>query len=82
MPYEPTQLPESDIKELVQALQRELQNIANAYNLPLIVQLDESQAEPLRPRLGMIVLADGTNWNPGSGAGYYGYHSGVWNKLG
>jgi hypothetical protein len=31
---------------------------------------------------GLIYFADGTNWNPGSGAGVYCYHSGQWNKLG
>ena len=37
---------------------------------------------PTKYRDGTIVLADGTDWDPGAGAGYYGYHSGVWNKLG
>lgn len=36
---------------------------------------------PKRVYDGMIVLADGTDWDPGSGAGYYGYNGG-WNKLG
>lgn len=39
-------------------------------------------AAPQKFREGTIVLADGTDWNPGAGAGYYGYHSGAWNKLG
>lgn len=38
--------------------------------------------EPTKRRNGMVVLADGTNWNPGSGAGYYGYNAGAWVKLG
>lgn len=28
-------------------------------------------AEPAKMRAGMIVLADGTDWDPGSGAGLY-----------
>ena len=28
-------------------------------------------ASPVRVRAGMVVHADGTNWNPGSGAGMY-----------
>jgi hypothetical protein len=39
-------------------------------------------AAPTKFRAGTIVLADGADWNPGAGAGFYGYHSGVWNKLG
>lgn len=30
----------------------------------------------------MIRTADGTNWNPGGGAGVYQYRGGTWNKLG
>jgi hypothetical protein len=39
-------------------------------------------AVPQRVRDGMIVLADGTTWNPGSGGGFYGYYAGAWHKLG
>ena len=37
---------------------------------------------PEKYREGTIVCADGVNFNPGAGAGFYGYHSGTWNKLG
>lgn len=37
--------------------------------------------EPRQPREGMIVIADGTQWNPGAGAGYYGYRDGAWRPL-
>lgn len=36
---------------------------------------------PKKPREGMIAVADGTNWNPGSGKGYYEYKSGAWVKF-
>ncbi len=39
-------------------------------------------AAPLNPEEGQIVRADGTSWNPGSGAGFYGYHGGTWKFLG
>lgn len=29
-----------------------------------------------------MVLADGTNWNPGSGGGCYIYRAGAWRFLG
>lgn len=36
---------------------------------------------PKKPREGMIVVADGTNWNPGAGLGAYEFRSGGWVKL-
>lgn len=36
---------------------------------------------PARPQEGMVAHADGTNWNPGAGAGPYAYISGVWTPL-
>ena len=38
--------------------------------------VQELHVAPERPRDGMVVLADGTDWNPGSGAGFYGYDGG------
>jgi hypothetical protein len=37
---------------------------------------------PLNPTEGMIVMADGVSWDPGSGGGFYGYHDGAWVFLG
>lgn len=37
--------------------------------------------EPAKRKEGMIVNADGTYWNPGSGAGLYQYLSSAWVKL-
>ena len=36
---------------------------------------------PKKPREGMIVVADGVNWNPGAGLGAYEFKSGAWVKL-
>lgn len=40
------------------------------------------RAEPTRKWDGLTVLADGTDWNPGSGQGVYTYYNSTWNKLG
>lgn len=37
--------------------------------------LERRSQEPERPVDGMCALADGTNWNPGSGRGLYYYDS-------
>lgn len=36
---------------------------------------------PSKPREGDVYIADGTNWNPGSGAGTYIFEGGVWSLL-
>jgi hypothetical protein len=38
-------------------------------------------AAPTRYWEGMVVFADGTNWNPGSGAGLYRYTGSIWKYL-
>ena len=38
-------------------------------------------AAPLRPRVGDVVYADGSDWDPGSGEGLYVYTSGGWVAL-
>jgi hypothetical protein len=35
------------------------------------IELQILRAEPQRLRAGMVVYADGTDWNPGSGEGIY-----------
>ena len=42
----------------------------------------ETHVVPPKPLTNMIRLADGTNWNPGSGKGLYQYRGSSWNFLG
>lgn len=44
--------------------------------------LDTLYAAPKKYREGMICKADGTTWNPGSGAGVYCFRAGSWRFLG
>lgn len=81
MGYEPGLIPETP-EEIPQFLTEELRRVAAAFGMLENIRLVELHAEPSRPRDGMIVLADGTNWNPGSGGGYYGRHNGAWTFLG
>lgn len=76
-------IPPSNPADLPQFLQQELQNINLALTEPnQFYRLEMLFKTPPKPRDGMIVLADGTSWNPGSGAGYYGYRAGAWRFLG
>ncbi|NIS77749.1 MAG: hypothetical protein GTO00_09085 [Deltaproteobacteria bacterium] len=80
--YEPTGLPKEESPVLAAAVEEQLRQIAEAIRTPVILSVAELHAEPDKPRDGMIVLADGTNWNPGSGAGFYGRSAGAWVFLG
>ena len=80
MAYIPMQVP-TDPAQLPGSLLQELQNIARSTDAS-IAHLSELNKAPAKPRAGMVVLADGINWNPGSGAGFYGYRSGGWQFLG
>jgi hypothetical protein len=45
------------------------------------LRLTPSHVEPFRKFEGDVYNADGTDWDPGSGAGLYQYLSGAWVKL-
>lgn len=40
-----------------------------------------SHEAPSKPQELMVRVADGTNWDPGKGAGLYIYLNGIWNKI-
>ena len=61
----------------------ELKRVSDAMQSPNeMLILTPLSVSPNKLRDGIIVLADGTNFNPGSGAGYYGYRAGSWRFLG
>lgn len=78
--YAPEPVP-SDPKELPAYIERNNRAIEMAINLLAAGHLDETHVAPVKPRVGDLKLADGTNWNPGSGQGIYAYYNSVWNKL-
>ena len=73
----------SDPKDLPAFLAQELSNIERARTDGAdALYLQMLHAAPARLTEGMVVLADGTGWNPGSGGGFYGYRAGTWRFLG
>ena len=80
MAYIPMQVP-NDPAQLPGFLLQELQNIARSTDTS-IAHLAELNKAPAKPRAGMVVLADGVSFNPGSGPGFYGYRGGAWRFLG
>lgn len=63
--------------------QQELEQVSRAMSEPNdMLLLEMRYVAPTKPRDGMLVLADGASWNPGSGAGFYGFRAGAWRFLG
>ena len=74
-------LPE-DHKDAIVAIFRAVQELRDAH-----IEVQNSftttlHAEPSKLVEGMIRLADGTDWDPGSGAGLYQYRDAAWRFLG
>jgi hypothetical protein len=61
----------------------QLRQLADVLALPTVsaVHFVISNAPPSRISDGDLVYADGTNWNPGAGAGLYERRTGAWVKL-
>ena len=74
--YVPAMVPLDD-KNLAQYIRSELEKISEAFGKVEDIQLVELHVAPERPREGMIVMADGTDWDPGSGQGMYGRINGA-----
>ena len=78
--YIPTNVP-NDSALLPGFLMEELRRISLGTSTRT-VQLDVLHKAPDRPKDGMVVMADGVFFNPGSGPGFYGYRGGAWRFLG
>lgn len=80
--FEPTAVP-STFAALRSWLAAQLRVIADTLAAPTVRSITFAQlpAEPDKVGNGDVVFADGTNWNPGSGAGVYARVSGSWVKL-
>lgn len=78
--YAPTE-PPNDPQQLRYYIKDELLKVGAVLQLLAAGHVEMTYAAPAKPRTGDIRLADGTQWNPGAGAGVYAYYGGVWNKL-
>lgn len=84
MAYKRTQYQGStdDPIDIVSWVTGELEQVeASFFDLDSVLLVEQNVA-PAKPRTGLTALADGTNWNPGSGAGVYTYYAAAWHKLG
>ena len=63
--------------ELVAEVERLRYRVAELERAMLVT----SYAPPVKPNDPMLRIADGVQWNPGSGKGIYLWQSGSWVKL-
>jgi hypothetical protein len=74
-----------DPRQALEWILAQLTTIETAFNQGLDgIQLITLHVEPEKKRDGLIVLADGTDWDPGADGnpGIFAYYGGTWNKLG
>lgn len=69
------------VDELRQWMEEELRRLATSIQTTDETQYNIRYAAPAGPTAGMVVFADGTTWNPGSGRGLYEYRTSSWVKL-
>lgn len=70
--YTPENPNTSTLEDLAAYVERELQRISNAF-VQEQEEADELHVPPDRPQNGGRYLADGIDWDPGSGRGWYWY---------
>lgn len=75
--------PQGDLESLRSFVVQEFQRLALDLETNQVesLQLVERYSAPVKPREGLVVFADGTSWDPGSGRGVYVYSSSAWVKL-
>lgn len=81
MPWEPAAPPllsDENANELGRWALQQMQQLAAALENPDITHYNVLHVEPEKPREGQVVVADGTDWDPGDGAGQYMYIGGAW----
>lgn len=83
MTYTPEQhAPIKSLADLEDAFYRELSRIREAFDNNDVLILSTLHVAPDKTVVGQIVLADGTDWDPGSGAGVYRWNGAAWIFLG
>ena len=80
--YAVGKIDDSTLQALAASIRNELQQLALQAAQPQpYAALMTLYAAPSRIFEGMVIKADGTTWNPGSGAGVYARVGGAWVKL-
>lgn len=81
--YNRRQANPKNFEELKRYINDEFRRIEEALRFPdsETVTIIKLHSAPEKPIEGMMVYADGTDWDPGSGAGIYQYRSASWTFI-
>ena len=84
MSYKPQMSSASSLPAVIRWIFGELTRIANTFTSEKAnLNLPVTHANPPKPIVGDVKLADGSNWDPSDGAGVYFYNaSSNWEKIG
>ena len=78
----PLTLNAGDLQAFANWIEQELGKVSSEFGETVALELRVSHREPVKPRTGMLVCADGYDWDPlGVGGGLYIYFDGVWNLV-
>jgi len=82
--YTPGNIPTDSIESLQLALKEELYKISESFKVGEFetINLQLLSAALDKQRAGDLINADGTNYDPGSGAGIYWFDGTIYTKLG
>ena len=72
----------TDADALRSWIEDNLNRISLAFEQQSFLILPELNKAPAKPRDGLVVRADGINWNPGAGQGVYCFYNSTWNHMG
>lgn len=76
-------IPPDKTEDLLPYLDDEFLKVAAVLNDSLAGMREIQYKPPARVKPGLVVIADGTEWNPGSGEGLYRYNlAGAWVFIG
>ena len=79
--YIPQVVPD-DVTQIPQFLRDQQVQIQAAIASLVQNRYEKTYVAPAKPRDGDVAYADGTYWNPGSGAGLYQYNGTAWSVIG
>ena len=81
MTYSPRPVPASIERAAQTYLADEFRKVRDALDVVDVIRFQERNAEPSKISDGMVLYADGSNWNPGDGEGLYARVNGAWQTL-
>ena len=82
MAYGPRPIEASSLAILRDVVEREFREVSEAFDKPDVLEFTVRFADLTKKKRGMVIYADGTSFNPGSGEGIYRWTGAAWVFVG